>query len=175
MKEAVSMLTSLIIALLAGAQVPETLDAALVPGYQRLRPGLAVAGKPTPEALAKLKELGFKTVIDLRSEAEGLADEKVTVEGQGLRYVSVPMTAATFKLEDAQAVGRVLDDPASGPVLLHCSTSNRVGGVLAVLEAKAGKPVDDAIAAGRKAGLKSDVMVEAVKRVLAEPAPPPPR
>jgi len=69
----------------------------------------------------------------------------------------------------------VLDDPASGPVLLHCSTSNRVGGVLAVLEAKAGKPVDDAIAAGRKAGLKSDVMVEAVKRVLAEPAPPPPR
>jgi uncharacterized protein (TIGR01244 family) len=170
------MLTTMLIALLAGAQVPETMDPALVPGYQVLRPGLAVAGKPSPEALAKLKEQGFKTVIDLRSEAEGLAEEKAIVEGQGLRYVSVPMTAATFKLEDAQAVGRVLEDPAAGPVLLHCASSNRVGGVLAVLEAKAGKPVDDAIAAGRKAGLKSDSMVEAVKRVIAEPATPtPPR
>jgi protein tyrosine phosphatase (PTP) superfamily phosphohydrolase (DUF442 family) len=86
------------------------------------------------------------------------------------------MTAATFKLEDAQAVGRVLDDPSAGPVLLHCASSSRVGGVLAVLEAKAGKPVDDAMEAGRTAGLKGEAMVEAVKRVLAEPAtPPPPR
>ena len=170
------MLTTLLIALLAGAEVPATMDPVVIPNYQVLRPGLAVAGKPSPEALAKLKDQGFKTVIDLRSEAEGLAEEKAIVEGQGLRYVSVPMTAATFKLEDAQAVGRVLDDPSAGPVLLHCASSNRVGGVLAVLEAKAGKPVDEAIAAGRKAGLKSDAMVEAVKRVIAEPAtPPPPR
>jgi hypothetical protein len=44
-----------------------------------------------------------------------------------------------------------------------------VGGVLAVLEAKAGKPVEEAIEVGRAAGLKSEAMVEAVKRVLAEP------
>jgi hypothetical protein len=40
--------------------------------------------------------------------------------------------------------------------------------VLAVLEAEAGKPVDRALEAGRDAGLKSEAMVEAVKRVLAE-------
>jgi uncharacterized protein (TIGR01244 family) len=158
---------------LPAAQVPAAMDPAVMPAYQLLRPGLAVAGKPSPEALAKLKEQGFKTVIDLRTEAEGLAEEKAIVEGQGLRYVSVPFSAATFKLEDAQAVGRILADETAGPVLLHCASSNRVGGVLAVLEAKAGKPVDDAIAAGQKAGLKSETMVEAVKRVLAAPPPKP--
>lgn len=158
---------------LQATEVPAAMDPAVIPNYQLLRPGLAVAGKPSPEALARLKEQGFKTVIDLRMETEGLAEEKAIVEGQGLRYVSVPMTAATFKLEDAQAVGRILADGAAGPVLLHCASSNRVGGVLAVLEARAGKPLDAAIAAGQKAGLKSDSMVEAVKRVLAAPPPKP--
>jgi hypothetical protein len=96
------MLTMLLI-LLAGAEVPATMDPAAIPNYQVLRPGLAVAGKPSPEALAKLKDHGFKTVIDLRSEAEGLAEEKAIVESQGLRYVSVPITATTFSLEDARA------------------------------------------------------------------------
>jgi uncharacterized protein (TIGR01244 family) len=166
---------SIFFLLLTGAQVPETVDPAAIPNYQLLRPGLAVAGKPSPEALARLKDQGFKTIIDLRSEAEGLAEEKAIVEDQGLRYVSVPMTAASFSLADVQAVGRILDDPAAGPVLLHCASSNRVGGVLAVLEAKAGKPLEDAIAAGEKAGLKSGPMMEAVKRVLAAETAAPPR
>jgi uncharacterized protein (TIGR01244 family) len=112
-------------------------------------------------------------VIDLRQESEGLADEKASVEGQGLRYVSVPMTSASFSLADALKVKGVLDDPASGPVLLHCAAANRAGGVFAVIEAKSGKSLEQAIEEGKKAGLKSDAMIEAVKRVVAEPAPKP--
>ena len=159
--------------LLLGDELPATVDPAAIPNYTRVRPGLAVAGKPSPSALAHLKEQGFKTVIDLRQESEGLADEKASVEGQGLRYVSVPMTSASFSLADALKVKGVLDDPASGPVLLHCASANRAGGVFAVIEAKSGKSLEQAIDEGRKAGLKSDAMVEAVKRVLAEPAPKP--
>ena len=165
---------ALILAMLAaGGELPATMDPAAIPNYQLLRPGLAVAGKPSALALAKLKEQGFKTVIDLRSENEGLAEEKASVESQGLRYVSVPMTAQSFSLADALKVKGVLEDPASGPVLLHCASSNRVGGVVAVIEAKNGKSVEQAIEEGRKAGLRSDSMVEAVKRVLGEPAPKP--
>jgi len=157
----------------AAAEPPATVDPALVPNYQLLRPGLAVAGKPSAEAVAQLKEQGFKTVIDLRTEAEGVADEKAAVEALGLRYVSVPVSAATLKSEDAKAVAGILEDPAAGPVLLHCASSNRVGAVLAIIEAQAGKSLDDALAAGRKAGLKSDSLVEAVKRVVAAPAEAP--
>ena len=159
--------------LLLGDELPATVDPDAIPNYTRVRPGLAVAGKPSPAALAHLKEQGFKTVIDLRHESEGLADEKASVEGQGLRYVSVPMTSASFSLADALKVKGVLDDPASGPVLLHCAAANRAGGVLAVIEATNGKSLEQAIEEGKKAGLKSDAMVEAVKRVVAEPAPKP--
>jgi uncharacterized protein (TIGR01244 family) len=159
--------------LLLGDELPATVDPAAIPNYTRVRPGLAVAGKPSPAALAHLKEQGFKTVIDLRQESEGLADEKASVEGQGLRYVSVPMTSASFSLADALKVKGVLDDPASGPVLLHCAAANRAGGVFAVIEAKSGKSLEQAIEEGKKAGLKSDAMIEAVKRVVAEPAPKP--
>ena len=163
-----------LVLLLAGGEPPATMDPAAIPNYQLLRPGLAVAGLPSPAALLKLKEQGFKTVIDLRSEAEGLAAEKASVEGQGLRYVSVPITAQSFSLADATKVKAVLEDPGSGPVLMHCQSSNRVGGVIAVIEAKNGKSLEQALDEGRKAGLRGDAMVEAVKRVLAaEPASKP--
>jgi uncharacterized protein (TIGR01244 family) len=155
--------------LLAGGELPSAVDPAAIPNYQLLRPGLAVAGLPSPAAVARLKQQGFKTVIDLRSEAEGLAEEKAGVEAQGLRYVSVPITSASFTLADALKVKSVLDDPASGPVLLHCASSNRVGGVIAVIAAQSGKDLEQALAEGRRAGLHSEAMVEAVKRVLAEP------
>ena len=106
---------ALILAMLAaGGELPATMDPAAIPNYQLLRPGLAVAGKPSALALAKLKEQGFKTVIDLRSENEGLAEEKASVESQGLRYVSVPMTAQSFSLADALKVKGVLEDPGLG-------------------------------------------------------------
>jgi uncharacterized protein (TIGR01244 family) len=92
------------------------------------------------------------------------------VEAQGLRYVSVPVSSATFELQDALAVGRVLDDADAAPVLLHCASSNRVGAVWAVLQARAGKSLEAALEAGRQAGLKSDAMIAAVRRVLEPPA-----
>ena len=164
-------MSALVLALLLVAdELPATMDPAAIPNYTRVRPGLAVAGLPSPDALANLKQQGFKTVIDLRGESEGLAAEKASVEGQGLRYVSVPMTAQSFTLADALKVKGVLDDAASGPVLLHCVSANRAGGVYAVVQAKSGKGLEQALEEGRKAGLRSDAMVEAVKRVLAEPA-----
>jgi uncharacterized protein (TIGR01244 family) len=159
--------------LLAGGDPPAAADPAVIPNYSLFRPGLAVAGKPSPSGLAKLKEMGFKTVIDLRMPAEGLDEEKASVEGQGLRYVSVPMTSASFSLADALKVKGVIEAAGSGPVLLHCASANRVGGVVAVIEGLSGKSVEQAIEDGKRAGLKSDPMIEAVKRVLAEPAAKP--
>jgi uncharacterized protein (TIGR01244 family) len=139
-----------------------------IANYRRLSGSLAVAGAPSVEAAARLKDWGFRTVIDLRTEGEGTAEEKAAVEKQGLRYVSIPMTPATFSLGDARTVAKVLDDPDAGPVLLHCGSSNRVGGVYAVVQALKGKTLAEAEAAGREAGLKSEAMVEAMRRVAAE-------
>jgi uncharacterized protein (TIGR01244 family) len=156
------------------AELPESVEAGRIPAYRRLSPALATAGQPSPEALAALKELGVRTVVNLRTEQEGAAAEAAVVTGQGLRYVSVPVTPDSFSDSDVDAVHEVLADAGSAPVLLHCASSNRVGGVIAVLESRKGKPLDEAIAAGKAAGLHSLAMENAVRRVLGAPLLPAP-
>ncbi len=164
-----------VVALVAGAmctgvQAQPSVDPASIPAYRQLRPGLAAAGQPAPESLAKLREMGFRTVVNLRTEQEGAAGERAVVEGQGLRYAWVPVTVESLSLADAEAVEKVLHDPSSGPVLLHCASSNRVGAVWALIQAREGKSLDEALAAGREAGLKSPQLEAAVRRLLGAPA-----
>jgi uncharacterized protein (TIGR01244 family) len=116
--------------------------------------------------LARLAALGFKTVINLRTEKEGAKDEETAVKAAGLAYVWVPVTADTLSLEDAGRVEKVLEDEAAAPVLLHCATANRVGAVWAVLAVKSGKTLDEALAEAKRIGLTSPVLVDAVRRVV---------
>jgi uncharacterized protein (TIGR01244 family) len=155
----------------AAGSLPESVEPSVIPNYSRLRPDLATAGQPTEVGLRRLRELGFRIIIDLRAPAEGTAAEKAAVEAAGLRYVSVPVMPETFRREDVDAVARILDEPGRGPVLLHCATGNRVGGVWTVLQATKGRPYEDAEAEGRKIGLRGAPMIAAVRRVLGpEPA-----
>ncbi len=155
------------------AQVPESVDPGLIPNYVVVRPGLAAAGRPTPPALEQLKAQGFRTVIDLSTTGEnGVAEEKAALERQGLRYVSVPVTAATFSAADVDAVQAVLDDADAGPILLHCASSNRVGAVWAVIQSRAGRPMEEAIAEGKRVGLRSASMIEAAQRLAGGAARP---
>lgn len=149
------------------AQVPETAEPALIPNYKLLKPGLATAGQPTPEALRKLKQQGFKTVINLRAESEpGVKEEEAIVKELGLEYVSVPITPASFSQQQVDQVAKVLDDPKAGPILLHCGSANRVGAVWTVIQAQRGKSYEAAEAEGKQIGLTSPAMLEAVKKVL---------
>jgi uncharacterized protein (TIGR01244 family) len=152
------------------AEVPGTADPTAFPNYRFLRPGLATAGQPSAAGLAQLKAMGFKTVVNLRTEKEGAKEEEAMVKAAGLSYVSVPVTAETLSQKDADAVGRVIDDPAAGPVLLHCATANRVGAVWAILRVRQGKTLEEAEAEGRAIGLTSPALIEAVRKV-ATPRP----
>jgi uncharacterized protein (TIGR01244 family) len=170
---ALAVLVSLLCAAAAHAQIPETVDPARIPAYHVIAPGLAAAGQPATEVLPMLGAMGFRTILSLRTPAEDGPDERSVVEAQGLRYVSVPVTPAGFSLADVETIERVLDDPAAGPILFHCATSNRVGAAWAVVQARRGKSLDEALAAGREAGLKAGPMEDAVRRLLAAPRPNP--
>ncbi len=153
--------------LAAAGGIPETLKPEEALNYRKSGASLATSGKPSPATLAKLKELGFRTAVDLRQPAEGVEAARKAVEEQGLRFVSVPVSPQTFRANDAKKIAAILDDPKAAPVLLYCSSSNRVGAVIAVVEGLNGRPRDEALAEGKKAGLKSAPMIEAVERVLA--------
>ena len=152
MRAAIVLSACLASAVLFG-QTPQAVDPAQGPYYRLIAPGIAAAGQPSPEALTRLGSMGFKTVLNLRPAGEGgPANEREVVEAQGLRYVSVPLTAATFSVADVLAVEKVLNDPAAGPVLLHCASANRVGGTWAAVLARRGQSLDAALARGREAG-----------------------
>lgn len=151
-------------------EIPASVEKAEILNYQKLGPGLAVAGQPTPDFLKKLGAMGFRTAVSLRAASEGFGKDQALVEQQGLRWVNVPVSPGTFSKKDVEAVAKVLDDPAAGPTLLYCGSSNRVGAVWAVYQAMKGKSPEEALAEGKKAGLKSPPMIEAVQRLLT-PAP----
>ncbi len=150
--------------LLAG--IPAAVDPAEIPNYRVIRPGLAFGGQPAPDTLKRLGDMGFRTVVNLRTEQEGAAEEGHVVRALGLDYVWVPVTSGTFSLEDVEEVERILDDPDAAPVLLHCASSNRVAAVWAVVQTRDGRTLEEAEAAGRAAGLHSPSMWAAVLRVL---------
>jgi uncharacterized protein (TIGR01244 family) len=155
----------------AASQIPEQVDASAIPNYKRIKPDLATAGQPTPEALRALKQQGFRTVINLRAESEpGVKEEEAIVRAEGLEYVSVPVTPASFGQRQVDEVAKLLDDPKSGPILLHCGSANRVGAVWTVIQAQRGRSYEEAEAEGRKIGLTSPALIEAAKKVLAEKA-----
>ena len=165
-------LAALLTTPLLGAEVPASMDETRVPGYRVVTPFLAAAAQPTLEGLTDVKAAGFKTVVSLRQPEEpGQQGEEETAQALGLRFVRIPVTPASLSLEDVKAVERILDDPAAGPVLLHCHSANRVGGVWAVIAARKGKSLEDAEAEGRKAGARSPAIIDAFRRLATEAKP----
>ena len=162
----------LLAATATSSPIPDHVPAEAIPNYRIVEPGLAAGGQPSAEALAKLKGLGFKTVINLRPEDEApvVATEKKVVEAQGLRYVSVPVTPGTFSAADVDRIVHALDDTGAAPVLLHCASGNRVGAVWGVIMTRRGASLPQAEAEAKRVGLSSEAMVEAFRRVAA-PSP----
>ena len=101
-----------------------------LPSIGRVAPGIFRGAQPEPEGYATLKEIGIKTVINLRRRH----GEREAVEAAGMRYVEIPM--GFHKKADPAVVRKVLSvmtDPANQPVFLHCSRGvDRAGVVVAV-------------------------------------------
>jgi protein tyrosine phosphatase (PTP) superfamily phosphohydrolase (DUF442 family) len=108
-----------------------------LPNRHDVLEGITAAGQPSAAALSAAAAGGYKSVIDLRALTEDRGfDEKATVEGLGMSYVSLPVDgAAGVSFANAAALDKLLADLPK-PVLLHCASSNRVGALLA-LRAKA--------------------------------------
>jgi len=158
----------------APTSAPATVDAKDIPNYHLVRPGLATAGQPSDEALGKLKGLGFKTVINLRTPGEQPAGaEEEAVRAQGLRYVSIPVNSATFGPAEVSAVRAVLDDESAAPVLLHCTTANRAAAVWGLTEIQRGRALSEVEAEAAKAGLSHPTTVKGFHRVAEEMAASP--
>jgi uncharacterized protein (TIGR01244 family) len=100
-----------------------------VPKILCVNENFATAGQPKDEAWQKLSAQGFKAVLNLRTDKEGvdLNKERELIEKAGMRYINVPVTGSDPKPEQAEAFMKVMQDAKNHPLLIHCGSANRVG------------------------------------------------
>jgi uncharacterized protein (TIGR01244 family) len=127
-----------------------------IPHYYRLRKDIATAGQPSDEALAAVQKAGFKAVLNLRTEKEGSLEEEPKVEALGMKYYNIPIGPDGFSPAILEEFKDVLADNANRPLLIHCASSNRVGGLWFVYQVlDNGEDEAAALAEAKKAGMKS--------------------
>lgn len=130
----------------------------------RLNDRLAVSGALTEDELRGLPALGYRSVVDLRSDGEprpqGVApwDEAVLARRLGLAHRQIPVEPQLLH----DALGHTVRHAVAAlpaPVLLHCTTGRRAGIFgLALLACDEGLDVDACLARGRDMDLDFEGM-----------------
>ena len=132
-------------------------------------PDLITGGQPTADDFKAMAAAGLKHVINLRPATEDAGfDEAALVSQLGMHYTLIPVAGAGDLTEDnARKLDAAMSATAGQPTLVHCASSNRVGGLLAVRAARVqGKSNEDALAFGRAGGLTK--MEPQVAQILAD-------
>jgi uncharacterized protein (TIGR01244 family) len=102
-----------------------------VPGITnlaRLETTVACAGTTKPEAVPAIKQMGFKTIINMREPTESGADidvEAAAAKAAGITFVSIPMSPSSPDPAVADKFLQVITTPGNEPAYIHCSGGAR--------------------------------------------------
>jgi len=105
-----------------------------LPNFHKVSDTLYRGAQPLNGAAGKLAELGVKTIVNLRGEAELTLREQKEAETAGLRYFSVPMPGLSAPTDyEVARVMAIIDNPENQPVFIHCQRgSDRTGTIGAI-------------------------------------------
>ncbi|HEY7292762.1 MAG TPA: sulfur transferase domain-containing protein [Vicinamibacterales bacterium] len=121
-------------ALLAAASNPaiaQQVTKTTVPGvtnFSRLETTIACAGATKPEAVPAIKEMGFKSIINLRLANEPGANvegEEAAAKTAGINYVHIPFNTTQPDPAVADTFVAAVTDPQNTPAFIHCASANR--------------------------------------------------
>ncbi|WP_404409715.1 serine/threonine protein phosphatase [Pseudidiomarina marina] len=128
------------------------------------------AGKPAKDDLVKLKEQGVTAVINLLTDSDMNNDDQEAQWAQELEleYYRVPVGGPSDLTRDNVAdFDRALAATQGQTTLIHCSSSNRVGAMMALHAAwYDNASTEQALQIGRDYGLKS--LETEVQKLLSE-------
>jgi protein tyrosine phosphatase (PTP) superfamily phosphohydrolase (DUF442 family) len=142
-----------------------------VPRVLCLDQSFATGGQPKDQAYTKAATAGFRSVLSLRTAAEGidLARERREVEGNKMRYFNIPVNSSSPRPEQADEFLRITRDKANHPMLVTCATANRVGAFMMILRVvEQGWSVEEAGDEAAKIGLRGDELKKFAKDYIAQ-------
>jgi uncharacterized protein (TIGR01244 family) len=135
---------------------------------------IATGGQPKDSAYSKLKAEGFRAVLNLRTESEGvdLKHEQDEIEKAGLRYINIPFVSSAPKDDKVDEFINAVKDNNNQPILIHCGSANRVGALWMIYRVvdqgwTEEKALDEAI----RIGLTSQVLKTFAHEYIAAHSP----
>lgn len=129
-----------------------------------------LSGQPTSTDFDIARNMGIATVVNLRRPNETpLLDERLLVEGNGMRYLMMSVGGpADLTDEFFGRMRKLLGNADSEPVLVHCASANRVGAAwLPFRHLDQGVPLPVAEAEAARIGLTSPEMLERAREYIA--------
>jgi tyrosine-protein phosphatase SIW14 len=127
-------LTIFVLALVVQAQETDQKSAPVVriKNFGQIDDRFFRGAQPKERDYEALKELGIKTVIDLRDDPKEY--EKPLVESLGMKYVNIAMVAKKYPTEEAvNSFLKLVGDPETGKFYVHCAGGrHRTGAIGAV-------------------------------------------
>jgi uncharacterized protein (TIGR01244 family) len=142
-----------------------------VPRVLCLTPNLATGGQPTEKAFIKLAANGFRSVLNLRTAAEGvdLEKERSLVEHSGMRYIHIPVVGNDPRPEQADEFIRAVKEKTNHPMLIHCGSANRVGAFMMIYRVvDQGWTEEKALEEALKIGMRSEDLKKFAKDYIAQ-------
>jgi protein tyrosine phosphatase (PTP) superfamily phosphohydrolase (DUF442 family) len=132
------------------------------PNFGAPHPGFFTSGQPDREQFEALREQGVKTVIDIRDPMEPRpVDEPALMRELGMTYLNVSVRQGALDDAVMDAVLEAIRKSDSQPLLLHCASANRVGGVLIpYFMIDKGMSEEAAVEAAMKVGLRGADLLE---------------
>jgi tyrosine-protein phosphatase SIW14 len=114
-------------------QVERDLSSIKIANFGRVNEHYYRGAQPDESGYADLAAIGIKTLINLAGD-DAKADEQHLVERAGMRYVQIPMTTHENPTpENVTEFLRIVNDPASQPVYVHCVGGRHRTGVMSAV------------------------------------------
>jgi uncharacterized protein (TIGR01244 family) len=99
-----------------------------VTNFAQVETTVACAGAVKPGSLARIKSMGFASVINLRLPTEQGADidaEAAEAKAAGINFVHLPFNGAMPDPAVADQFLKIVTTPGNQPAFIHCASGNR--------------------------------------------------
>lgn len=126
----------------------------LVRNYNPFLPHLATSGAVKPEKLAEIKALGFKSILDMRTSREGVAEVKKMATELGITFGNIPIGMSAPSPEALRQFGDWVENQDNYPTLVYCGSGNRVGLMWGMYQVGKGVSLMDAFREAQAIGMK---------------------
>jgi len=132
----------------------------------------SLGGQPSTSAYAKAAANGFRSVLTLRSAADGvdLVRERFMVEQNRMRYFNISAAKTLPRREQVNEFLRLVRSKDNHPMLINCAFAERVAPLMMIFRiTEQGWGEERAIEEASRSGLKSDMLRKFADDYLAPP------